>query len=58
MNSKEQRYLAVDDVGSVRKFFTKSEALSWIKARPELRLETLPKKPKPNIFETSEEAVF
>lgn len=58
MNSKEPRYLAVDDDGPARKFYSKLEATNWIKARPEFRLEVLPAPQKQNIFETSEPAIF
>jgi hypothetical protein len=47
-----------DEFGIVRKFYTKTEANQWLKARPECRLEVLPKPKEPSIFETTPAAVF
>lgn len=58
MKKQNPRYIVHDELGPVRTFFTKLEATRWIKARPECRVETLPKPHEPSIFETTEEAVF
>jgi hypothetical protein len=52
------RFIVLDDDGPVRRFYTKYEANQWVKARPELRVKVLPKEKQPNIFESTEEAVF
>jgi len=47
-----------DQEGPVRKFFTKSEAMQWVKTRPELILKINPKQKEPSVFETTPEAIF
>lgn len=52
------RFIVCDEDGPVRKFYTKTEAVQWVRERPELILEVLPKPKQPNVFETTEDAVF
>jgi hypothetical protein len=52
------RYVVSDELGPLRTFWTKKEALRWIQSRDDCTLLETPKSKPPSIWEDFEPAVF
>lgn len=46
-----RRFIVCDEGGALRSFFSKDDALAFMRDRPELELKVLPIEPKPNYLE-------